>query len=79
MTRERKRQPKATFWYLEADHDFNGDGVIDAADTALESSFQIWGEDHPGDPWSNLPSTAMPGTDQVEAPVPHFTRYAVSY
>jgi hypothetical protein len=33
----------------------------------------------PGDPWSDLESVARPGTDQVEAKVPGFTRYAVSY
>ena len=73
------RPARITYWYLEADHDFNFDGVVDAADVALESSFQIWGQELPGDPWSNLVSLPRPGSDQVEAKVPGFTRYAVSY
>jgi hypothetical protein len=73
------RPARATFWYLEADHDFNFDGVVNAADVALESTFRLWGQELPGDPWSDLESVARPGTDQVEAKVPGFTRYAVSY
>ena len=73
------RPARITFWYLEADHDFNFDGVVDAADVALESSFEVWGQELPGDPWSNLVSFPQPGSDQVEARVPGFTRYAVSY
>ncbi len=73
------RPARATYWYLEADHDFNFDGVVNAADAALESTFRIWGQELPGDPWSDLESVARPGSDQVEARVPGFTRYAVSY
>ena len=73
------RPARITFWYLEADHDFNFDGVVDASDVALESSFEVWGQELPGDPWSNLVSLPRPGRDQVEARVPGVTRYAVSY
>ncbi len=74
-----KKPAKLTLWYLEADHDFNHDGVINAADTALEQIFAIWSEELPGDPWTRLPTVRSPSLDQVEAPVAGFTRFAVSY
>ena len=73
------REAQLTFWYLEADHDFNGDGVIDSADTALESGFAIWGQETPVDPWQPLTSILDPLENEIETEIPGFTRYAVAY
>lgn len=74
-----RRPASVTYWYLEADHDFNGDGVVDARDRALERTFGIWGQELPGDPWTSIPVIRQPLTDQIEGSVPGFTRYAVAY
>lgn len=74
-----RRPAKVTYWYLEADHDFNGDGVVDALDRALERSFGVWGQEQPGDPWNSVPVIRQPLVDQIEGSIPGFTRYAVAY
>jgi hypothetical protein len=70
---------RLTIWYLEADHDFNDDGVFDAADLAIENTFQIWAQEHPGDPFVSLPSQLGKSGDEVETKIPGFTRYVVAY
>ncbi len=71
----------ARLWlkYGEADPDLNEDHVVDAADTALVQSLRIWKQEQPGDPFSLLPSTVNLVELEVEADVPGFTRFAVSY
>jgi len=70
---------RLTLWYLETDHDFNDDGMINGADRAIENTFQIWGQEHPGDPFVSLPSQLGKSGDEVETKIPGFTRYAVAY
>lgn len=70
---------KLTLWYLEADHDFNEDGVINKADRTIEASFQIWKQEKANDPWESLLCRLSTVNDQVEADIAGFTRYAVSY
>lgn len=73
------REAQLTFWYLEADHDFNRDGVIDSADALIESGFAIWGQETPADPWQPLVSILDSHENEVETEIPGFTRYAVAY
>ncbi len=75
----RKKPADLTLWYLETDHDFNRDGVIDRADSVLERSFQIWRQEQPGDPYESQTTQLSTNTDQAEAEVPGFTRYVVAY
>ncbi|MDZ4865160.1 MAG: hypothetical protein SGJ01_17205 [Gemmatimonadota bacterium] len=71
----------ARLWlkYGEADPDLNRDGLVNAADTALVLALKIWKQEQPGDPWQVLPSTVNLLELEVEADIPGFTRYAVSY
>jgi len=73
------RGAQLTLWYLEADHDFNGDGRLTAADTAVEARFGVWAQETPADPWLPLPSVLDPLENEVETEIPGFTRYAVAY
>lgn len=73
------REAQLTFWYLEADQDFNGDGLINAADASIESGFAIWGQETPADPWQPLVSILDSHENEVETEIPGFTRYAVAY
>jgi len=71
----------ARLWlkFGEADPDLNHDGVVDAADTTYILSLRIWGQEEPTAPWVALPSTVNLTTQEVEADIPGFTRYAVAY
>lgn len=73
------REAQLTLWYLEADHDFNGDGVVDSADAAIETGFAIWAQETPTSPWQPLASLLTPLENQLETEIPGFTRYAVAY
>jgi hypothetical protein len=70
---------KLTIGYRYADHDFNGDGVIDHADVTLEAQFSVWRQENPADPFTPLVSVVVPRLDQVGTDVPGFTRFAVAY
>lgn len=74
------RKP-ARLWlkFGEADPDLNGDHVVNAADTVLLNQLTIWKQEHPGDPWSLVPSIINGGSQEVEADIPGFTRFAVAY
>lgn len=65
--------------YGEADDDLNGDGIVDAADTALKALLSIWRQEQPGDLWVKVPSTSITLDDDVEADISGFTRYAIAY
>jgi len=73
------RGAQLTMWYLEADHDFNRDGMLTAADTAVEAGLSLWGQETPADPWVRLPSVLDAKENEVETEIPGFTRYAVAY
>lgn len=71
----------ARLWikFGEADPDLNEDGVVTAADTTLLLGLKIWKLEQPGEPWSLLPSIVNTVSQEVEADIPGFTRYAVAY
>jgi hypothetical protein len=73
------REAQLTLWYLEADHDFNHDGVIDKGDAAIEVGFTIWRQESSAAPWEALSSVLTRNQDQLETEIPGFTRYAVAY
>lgn len=73
------RPATLTLFYLEADHDFNEDGVINRADSTIERMFQIWGQEKAGDPWRSFTTQLSIRLDEAEADIPGFTRYAVAY
>jgi len=71
----------ARLWlkFGEADPDLNGDGSVTAADTTLLLSLTIWKQEQPTDPWSLVPSTLNLSSQEVEADIRGFTRFAVAY
>jgi hypothetical protein len=78
LTFNPQRPAVLSIWYLEANHDFNGDGVINAKDARLERTFRIW-QQHAGQPYQPLPTRLTVSLDQAEANVAGFTRFAVAY
>ena len=70
---------RLTLFFLETDHDFNDDGVVDAADLQLETQFRIWFQEQASDPFTALPSELGKSGDEIEAKIPGFTRYVVAF
>ncbi len=71
--------PELLLHYDEVDHDFDGDGDLDAADAAIETRLTIWRQEEPGQVFLRLPSTVNPLLDGVATSLSRFSRYAISY
>lgn len=65
--------------FVEAHHDFDGDGDVDGDDAATERLFSIWRQEAPGLPWLRMTSVVETTLDEVEADVLGFTGYAIAY
>lgn len=65
--------------YTEADSDINDDGTVDSTDTALKSTLAVWRQETTGGLWFPVPSTSLEASDDVEAQIYGFTRYAIAY
>jgi len=66
------------FSYADVDDDLNGDGVVNATDSALTRVLSVWRQETPTSPWILVPSTTT-GSFDVEADIGGFTGYAIAY
>src|SRR6266545_915248 len=73
-----KSPPTLTICYGNANPDLNGDGVVDATDTALQQQVAIWFESSKG-PSVKLISKNDTAGKCVSARLYHFSQYAVSW
>jgi hypothetical protein len=68
------------FWYGGANGDLNGDGVVDAADSAIESQLLgMWYQEGSTNPWTAISATQSLSTKSFTAALQHFSGYAVSW
>ena len=67
------------FEFAQADHDLDGNGVVDAADTALRSQLAVWRQEASGLPWAKLSSKVEIEIDEVSADIVGFSGYALAY
>jgi len=65
--------------YDHADGDLNDDGVANGDDDAIESTLSIWRQENPGDPFVRLTSVLTVETDEADADLTGFSRYALAY
>jgi len=65
--------------YDHAAGDFNDDGVANTLDAVIEGTLSIWRQENPGDPFVRLTSVLTIETDEAEAPLTGFSRYALAY
>jgi hypothetical protein len=65
--------------YDHADGDLNDDGVADGLDTSIESTLAIWRQESLTDPFVRLTSVLTIETDEAEAELTGFSRYALAY
>lgn len=59
--------------------DYNDDGVVDAEDDSIEGSLAIWHQTSPGAAFTRLTSILTVESDEIEAKIPGFSRYALAY
>ena len=65
--------------YQYADHDFNGDGVIDSADATIESELGIWRRDLPDTLWFGVGAVKFEELQEFDANILSFSQYAVAW
>lgn len=66
-----------TIWYSHANPDFNGDGVVDAADALLASALGLYRQEMLTDPWLGIPSVNLTSLQAIQASIGGFTGYSV--
>ena len=67
------------FEFGECDGDINGDGVVDATDTALLPLISTWRQETTDAPWIKVTSTVEANISEVQAFITGFTGYALAY
>jgi hypothetical protein len=66
--------------YTGANPDFDGNGVVDAADSYIEQQLLgIWVQEGLSDPWSGVPAQQWVQGRVFTADLSHFSGYAVSF
>ena len=66
--------------FANANHDFNGDGVIDARDAAIEAdSLGVWRRDPPDTLWYRQFAIKFQLPEELDAIVSSFSQYAVAW
>ena len=65
--------------YADADPDYNGDGVVDAADAALEPDLQLWVQPDSNGLWSIVSADQAMNAREFTGFLYHFSNYTVSW
>ena len=66
-------------YYYEANPDFNGDGIVNAADTTIEHQLDVWGRESASGPWFRNGSVKFEELDEIDANILSFTEYAIAW
>ncbi|MFL5404154.1 MAG: hypothetical protein ACJ8BF_15230 [Gemmatimonadales bacterium] len=65
--------------YNHCDHDFNDDGSINAFDDRIKSQLAVWRQETLNDPFVKLGSVNVEDSEEINADILGFTRYAIAY
>jgi len=65
--------------YFDANHDFDDDGDLDAADDAIEHVLDMWRREAPGTLWFRVGSVKFEELDELDANILMFSEYAVAW
>ncbi|HEV2671865.1 MAG TPA: hypothetical protein VGU74_12295 [Gemmatimonadales bacterium] len=65
--------------YFHADHDFNDDGVVNAADSSIEHILDVWRREGPTADWFRTGSVKFEELDEIDANILSFTEYAIAW
>jgi hypothetical protein len=64
--------------YRWADRDFDGDGMVDAAELGYWEGFGFWRQEQPGEPWAQSETRRTESMYDAVTLVSGFTRYALA-
>ena len=68
-----------TFEYTHGDHDYNEDGVVDAADSTIQTQLDVW-QRQPSDTfWTRTQALNYESYEELEAKILHFTEHAIAW
>ena len=67
------------FNFLEADDDYNDDGVVDSDDSTVESLLTVWRRESASLPWIRQTSRLTTSTHEIETDVGGFTDYIIAW
>jgi hypothetical protein len=65
--------------YVHANHDYNDDGVVDAADSTIQQQLDIWKNDPPSTMWFKRGSVNFESLEELDANILSFSQYAVAW
>lgn len=65
--------------YFGANHDFNDDGVTNAADSTIEQMLDLWRREGPTASWFKTGAVKFEELDELDANILAFTEYAVAW
>jgi hypothetical protein len=65
--------------YAHANHDFNDDGAINTFDEQIKTQLAIWRQETLSDPFTKLGSVNVEDSEEINADILGFTRYAIAY
>jgi hypothetical protein len=65
--------------YNHADPDFNDDGTVNLFDDQIKNQLSIWRQETPNDPFLKLGSVNVEESEEINADILGFTRYAIAY
>jgi hypothetical protein len=65
--------------YAHGDHDFNDDGAINVFDDQIKSQLAIWRQPALTDPFVKLGSVNVEESEEINADILGFSRYAIAY
>lgn len=65
--------------YGEAGDDLNHDNAVNAEDSTIEHELDIWRQEKPGDPYVRVGTGKAEDTNEIEAKLNGFSRYAIAY
>lgn len=65
--------------YGEAGDDLNHDNRVDDEDHAIETKLDIFRQEHPGDPFFRVGTAKIEESNEIEAKLNGFSRFAIAY
>jgi hypothetical protein len=65
--------------YEYAEHDFNGDGTIDATDAEIEGRLELWRREPPDALWFQVGAVKFEELDEFDANLFSFSQYAIAW
>lgn len=72
-------RPELKINYTEAGPDLNDDGEVDGEDDSVETRLDIWRQERPGDEFFRVGTGKIEDSNEIEAKLNGFSRFAIAY